>query len=113
MDSQATLREVAGILRDLWDLPAAGDPWVQPRFESLPSPREEETMRLLAATHREVEGLREGIGAVKALLPYASGMGTDNRRWRAEHQASGILEEAEARLDSLARQMERQGIGMD
>ena len=72
-------------------------------------------MRLLAATHREVEVLREGIGAVKALLPYsyAKGQDTENRRWRAEHQASGILEEAEARLERLALEMEHQGIGME
>jgi hypothetical protein len=77
---------------------------------------------VLADTHREVEALRDGIGALRDLLPFAlsdkdrsapEARNPRASRGRRMNRASEILQDVQARLDRLAGAIEHQGIGMD
>jgi hypothetical protein len=119
-DSQATLREIAGILCDLWALQGVGayeDPTAGRGRR--PSGQEDDLFPLLTTTHREVQALREGIGVLQDLLPYAIveagcrppvGLRSENPIVEWPTRASEILNEIQGRLDRLAHEFEYQGV---
>lgn len=99
-DSQATLRKVARVLDDLWDLQPfdAGGSECHGSGGFCSNPNAD-IARVLKDTHREVQALQEGIGALHELLPPA--------------RASEILTEVQTRLDRLAHDIGHQGMGME
>ncbi len=80
-DTQATLREVAGILHELWDIQTEGTHgFGRPDFLGS-SGSGKDQKNAMADTHQEVLALREGIVALRDLLPYAF-LEADYRRTR-------------------------------
>ena len=120
-DSQATLREVAGILSELWDLREWGLPTVADRcLSSADGPREALVHSVLEETNREVHSLREGIGALQELFPEAlqrdgfpGATGVGAAAESKAQRASEIIREVQTRLDRLADTFDSQGLGME
>lgn len=122
-DSQATLRKVAGVLDELWDLQPfeTNGSGCHDAARSFSGPGAD-VARILANTHREVQALQEGIGALHDLLPVAitqgesrkpSGSGLGTVRWRRSIRASEILTEVQSGLDRIAHDIGPQGLGME
>ena len=81
---------------------------------------EADIARVLTNTHREVQALQEGIGALQELLPVAITQGEPGKsavleletaRGRRATRASEILTEVQTRLDRLADDIGHQGHG--
>ncbi len=121
-DSQATLREVAGVLDELWDLQLFGSSGsMRPDFPVPLSSPGTDIEQVLANTQREVQALQESIGALKKVLPTTiaqggrresvdQGPGTARERTARERtasEASELLAEVQARLDQLAHDIGR------
>jgi hypothetical protein len=121
-DSEATLREVASLLGELWESPREVQ-WGA--FASEPDPEGQDPHdvinRILSNTHREVQTLKEGIGALRELLPDAvsetgrrrfGDAGFNPEKGAKARRASEILMEVQARLDLLSENTESRGPGM-
>lgn len=122
-DSQATLREVAGVLDELWNLqPFGSSGSMRPAFPVPLSSPGADIEQVLANTQREVQALQESIGALKKVLPtpIAEGgrresvdQGPGTARERTAAGASELLAEVQARLDRLANDIRRRGLGQE
>jgi len=116
-DSQATLREVAGVLDELWDLQLFGSSGsMRPDFPVPLSSPGADIEQVLANTQRDVQALQESIGALKKVLPttIAQGgrresvdQGPGTAREKTATGASELLAEVQARLDQLAHDIGR------
>jgi len=121
-DSLSTLRKVAGVLDDLWDLhPFEANGSECHGMGGLCSNRGADIARVLKDTHREVQALQEGIGALHELLPPSKTQGGPGRspdpglettKGRRAARASEVLTEVQTRLDRLAQDIGQQGMGM-
>ena len=109
-DSRATLREVAGVLQELWDLQRSeANESLRPDFPSVfPSP-DADIEQVLANTQREVRALQESIQALRGMLPTTEDgprktgdLQPATAREESTVRASELLTEVQARLDRLA-----------
>jgi hypothetical protein len=120
-DTQATLREVAGILHELWDLQGpdevenvAGDGLLGPKGI------EPDLETVVANAHRETLAIREELGILKSLLPHAlvgpeqpGVRGLEATRERKLTRASEVLAGALNRLNRLASELDHKNASAD
>lgn len=122
-DSQATLREVAGVLEELWNLQLSepeGNARPEVPFPTL-SPGAD-LLQLLENSHMELKALQATLGALHHVLPTVvareEGRNSASQELRAANEekaarATELLTEVQARLDRLAHDIEQQGLGQE
>jgi len=122
-DTQATLREVAGILHELWDLQGPNDP-VQGISDGFlgASAVEPDLETVVESAHREILSIQEEVGILQRLIPLALygadhprdlSLGMEGIRDRKATRALEILTEILERLNKLAGELEHQTADAD
>jgi hypothetical protein len=102
-DSQATLREVAGVLQELWDLQRfEANESLRPDFPSaFPGPGAD-LERMLENTQREVRALQESVQALRGALPTTQ----NEARKRGDPQSATTPQPGTARQEDASRALE-------